>query len=222
MCYSYKTEYARAVGKAVREIADVHNLFARQGGAEHASVRFYARSMCPVITLENDENILSAMHWDLIPSWYMKDDGLTIEEVIKKKATKKYGFSSFNARSETINSKPAFRNAWRKAYRCLFPASSFFERPNRKDRPDDFPMQDYEIEVLGDTGIAGLYDVWTAIDGKQLKSCSMVTTNGVGHPVMDSIYHNRIPLMPENPEAWLNDGVMKAAGVEVVRLKSLA
>ena len=115
-----------------------------------------------MITLENGETLLSAMHWDLIPSWYMKNEGLTIEEVIKKKATKKSGFMSFNARVETIETKATFRNAWREGRRCLFPAISFFERPNRKDRPADFPMQEYEVEVVADTAIAGLYDIWTA------------------------------------------------------------
>ena len=139
-----------------------------------------------------------------------------------KRATKKYGFSSLNARSAAISSKPTFRNPWREGYRCLLPVSSFFERPNRKDRPDDFPMRDYEIEVLANIGIAGLYDVWTAAVGKQLKSCSMVTTNGIGNPVTDSIYFNRISLIPENPKAWLVDRLMKAAGTEVVRPTSLA
>ncbi len=35
--------------------------------------------------------------------------------------------SQINARAETIESRPAFRNAWRQSRRCLVPADGFFE-----------------------------------------------------------------------------------------------
>jgi putative SOS response-associated peptidase YedK len=51
------------------------------------------------------------MRWGLIPYW-AKDI--------------KIGFSTFNARAEEIDSKPAFREAFRQR-RCLVPLDNFYE-----------------------------------------------------------------------------------------------
>ena len=57
------------------------------------------------------------LHWGLIPFW-AKD--------------KKIGYHTINARAETVESKPAFRAAF-KQRRCLIPASGFFEWQAGKD-----------------------------------------------------------------------------------------
>ena len=60
----------------------------------------------------------------------------------------------YNARSETVASKPSFRDAWRHGQRCIVPAEAFYEPdwrsgkavPTRIARADGEPM-----------GIAGLW-----------------------------------------------------------------
>ena len=52
------------------------------------------------------------MRWGLIPSWWEK----TAKEVP----------STFNARAETVATKPMFRAAFKRC-RCLIPASGYFE-----------------------------------------------------------------------------------------------
>lgn len=56
-------------------------------------------------------NELAIARWGLIPHW-AKDE--------------KIAYSTFNARSETAASKPAFRDAFKRR-RCLVPADGFFE-----------------------------------------------------------------------------------------------
>ena len=52
------------------------------------------------------------MRWGLIPAW-AKDT--------------KIAFSTFNARAESIDTKPAFREAWRAGRRCLVVTDGFYE-----------------------------------------------------------------------------------------------
>lgn len=65
----------------------------------------------PIIREENGERNLVMAHWGLIPAW-AKD--------------RKIGYSTINARAETVADKPMFRNAYRHR-RCLIPADGFYE-----------------------------------------------------------------------------------------------
>jgi len=63
--------------------------------------------------------------------------------------------AQINARAETVGSRPAFRNAWRKSRRCVVPADGFFEwTGDKKDRqPIWFHRPDGELIFF-----AGLYE----------------------------------------------------------------
>jgi putative SOS response-associated peptidase YedK len=50
------------------------------------------------------------MRWGLIP-WWAKDEKLK--------------FSTFNAKAETVTTAPAFRDAWKRAQRCLVVTDGF-------------------------------------------------------------------------------------------------
>ena len=67
----------------------------------------------PVVRLSRDsgERELALMRWDLI-SWWAKDG--------------KIGFSTINAKAETLSTSPAFREAIQRR-RCLVPADWFYE-----------------------------------------------------------------------------------------------
>jgi putative SOS response-associated peptidase YedK len=54
---------------------------------------------------------LASLHWGLVPSW-AKDV--------------KIGYSTINARADTVATKPAFRSAFKKR-RCLVLADSYYE-----------------------------------------------------------------------------------------------
>ena len=61
-------------------------------------------SKLPVVVSEARSRILTLMRWGLIPSW-AKDP--------------KIGFSTFNARAESLATRAAFRGAWQAGRRCL-------------------------------------------------------------------------------------------------------
>jgi hypothetical protein len=72
----------------------------------------------PVVHYDADagESSLDVMRWGLIPFW-AKDI--------------KIGFSTFNARAEEIERKPAFRDAFKRR-RCLVPLDNFYEWVRRE------------------------------------------------------------------------------------------
>ncbi|MBL4820896.1 MAG: SOS response-associated peptidase [Gammaproteobacteria bacterium] len=96
-----------------------------------------------------------AMRWGLIPSWS--------DEVSGK-------YSTFNARIETISSKPAFRHAWSECQRCLIPALGYFEWRTLQSGKQPYFIRSSETKPLF---FAGLYE--SAREQKIPSSCSILT-----------------------------------------------
>jgi putative SOS response-associated peptidase YedK len=65
-----------------------------------------------IIPRDGDRLELVPMRWGLIPSWWKK----TAKEVP----------STFNARAETVATKPMFRTAYKRS-RCVIPALGYYE-----------------------------------------------------------------------------------------------
>ena len=63
---------------------------------------------------------LSQMRWGLVPRWWSKP-------------LKELRAATFNARAETVEAKPFFRDAF-KRNRCLIPMSGYYEWQNTKRR----------------------------------------------------------------------------------------
>lgn len=103
----------------------------------------------------------------LVPGW-AKDAGI---------ASKTY-----NARSETVADKPAFRHAWRRGQFCLVPMQAFYE-PNwesgkavrwRIGLSDEQPF-----------AVAGMWDSWRdPASGEASLSFTMLTLNADAHPLL--------------------------------------
>jgi putative SOS response-associated peptidase YedK len=130
-----------------------------------------------------------AMRWGLVPAW-------------AKEFTTQY--STFNARLETVDEKPAFRSAWEKSQHCLIPMLGYYEWTGPKGS-----KQPYFIRGEANTGLvtAGLYDNWLAqgdLTEAPLLSCSIITKPA--NQQLASI-HPRMPviLTLEAAEQWMNE-----------------
>lgn len=96
------------------------------------------------------------------------------------------GRKTYNARSETVHSKPSYRHSWKNSLRCVIPAEVIYE-PNWETgeavrwaihQPMDLPM-----------GIAGIYSEWTdPKDGEIKFTFSMLTVNADGHPIFSRMH----------------------------------
>jgi len=122
---------------------------------------------------------LDVMRWGLVPFW-AKDI--------------KVGFANINAKAEGIETKPAFREAFRQR-RCLLPVDNFYEwakTPSGK--------QPYAIALKGDglMALAGLWETWRSPAGERVRSFAIITTEP--NEVCARL-HNRMPVVLQ-PEAW--------------------
>jgi putative SOS response-associated peptidase YedK len=120
---------------------------------------------------------------------------------------------TYNARSETVHQKPAYRDAWRAGQRCIIPAEAIYE-PNyesgsavrwRIAKASGLPM-----------GIAGIYTSWTSPEGQEVFAMSMLTVNADDHPFMSRFHapgHEKrmvVILEPADFEGWLSCPVADA------------
>lgn len=137
-----------------------------------------------VITYKNGEIEVDQMIFGLIPHW-AKDI--------------KMGLNCINARSETVNVKPSFREPF-KHRRCVIPADGFFEwqREGKTKKPYRFVLKNGEPLAL-----AGLWDEWVSPFGQTVKSFCVITTEP--NDLMAQI-HDRMPviLSPEQEDEWLH------------------
>lgn len=142
--------------------------------------------MLPVIIMQDKEHI-QLYRWGLIPFW-AKDE--------------KIGYSMINARVETLNEKPSFRNLIAKN-RCLVPMDGFYEWTGEgKDKqPYRIIAKDQEVFCC-----AGLFDTWKSPDGKIVHSYTIITLPA--NEFMLNL-HDRMPAMlsAEMEKLWLDPAV---------------
>ena len=131
------------------------------------------------------------MQWGLLPPW-SRDP--------------RDGGRMFNARSETVAEKPAFREAFA-ARRCLVPADGFYEwrRQGRDRQPFYFAAADGRLLAL-----AGIWARWEHPGGDVVESCSILTT--AANALMSPIHH-RMPVIIPAPQRqrWLTTPAAEAA-----------
>ncbi|HWE66345.1 MAG TPA: SOS response-associated peptidase [Acidimicrobiales bacterium] len=134
---------------------------------------------------------LAPYRWGLIPSW-------------AKDASS--GSRLFNARGETVTTKPSFRSAF-EARRIIIPADGFYEwhkQGSGSKQPHYFTRVDGEPMAF-----AGLAEWWrdkhAPDDAPGIRSCTIITTSASQD--MDGI-HDRMPviLSPDTFDVWLNPG----------------
>lgn len=138
----------------------------------------------PLVRMWEGQRQFILMRWGLLPSWVKDPKAFTL---------------LINARSETVNEKPAFRNAMKRR-RCLIPADGFYEwkRDGAVKRP-------YLIRMKGSApfAFAGLWETWVGPNGEELDTVAMITTdaNAVLAPI-----HHRMPVIlpPDRFGMWLD------------------
>jgi putative SOS response-associated peptidase YedK len=107
-----------------------------------------------------------------------------------------------NARSETADTLPAFREAM-KLRRCLVPADGFYEWQRRGSAKQPFC---FEVGNGGLFAFAGLWERWRDPSGQRVNSCSILTTSP---NAVTSVVHDRMPVIlhPDSYDVWLDPGM---------------
>ncbi|WP_126428786.1 SOS response-associated peptidase [Brevibacillus marinus] len=140
--------------------------------------------LIPAIIASGGKRRIGQLKWGLVPSWASDE---------------RIGYKMINARAETLTAKPAFRNLLVRK-RCIIPADGFYEwkATDRGKQPMRIVLKSGEP-----FGFAGLYDTWTAPDGRKVHTCTIITTQA--NEVVADIHH-RMPviLRPEDEQIWLD------------------
>lgn len=138
----------------------------------------------PVVIIEHDGRHFRLMRWGLVPAWVKDPRKFTL---------------LINARSETIEAKPAFRNAIKRR-RCLVPADGYYEwqASTRGKRPFFVHRRDGRPFAL-----AALAETWMGPNGEELDTVAIVTA-----PASADLapLHHRVPvtLMQGDFDRWLD------------------
>lgn len=143
----------------------------------------------PVVTASDAGRRLVAMRWGFLPHWY---DSPTAGPLL------------INARSETVATKPAFRDACR-ARRCLIPASGFYEW-TRTEAGERLPWY-FAPSDDGPLAFAGIWQAW----GPEARPTCAIVTCAAG-PTMAEIHHREpVTLAPQDWPLWLGEAGHGAA-----------
>jgi putative SOS response-associated peptidase YedK len=142
----------------------------------------------PIVRIFEGERQFALVRWGLIPAWV--EDPRKFSLVI-------------NARGDSVNEKPAFRDAMRRR-RCLFPADGFYEWKDERGR-----RRPYHVRLKnrgpdgGPIAYAGLWESWMGPNGEEMETAAIVTTTAsrdIAH------LHDRMPVIvpPEAFALWLD------------------
>jgi putative SOS response-associated peptidase YedK len=140
---------------------------------------------------QHGERVVDAFRWGLVP--FFADSSKGAARLI-------------NARAETVESSPSFRDAFRRR-RCIIPADAFYEWRREREatsgrtiRSQPFAIRRLDGEPLA---FAGLWAIWrNQSTAERLYTCSIITTQTnelVGR------LHDRMPVLleAENWDGWL-------------------
>jgi putative SOS response-associated peptidase YedK len=173
------------------EIVRLYGLTLEQP-ARNTQARYNVCPTDPVDTIvERDgKRELVSMRWGLVPRWWSK-------------SLKDLKAATFNARAETVETKPFFRDAFKSARtRCLIPVSGYYEwqdTPTGK-QPWYFTARDGSPVLT----TAGLWNQWrNKATGKTLTSCTMIITEP--NEFVAEV-HDRMPVLlaDKDFEPWLS------------------
>jgi putative SOS response-associated peptidase YedK len=166
-----------------------------------ASYNVAPQTFQPVVRLNRDTGAreIVLMRWGLVPYW---SEGAKI------------GFSTINAKAETVATAPAFREAFKRR-RCLVPADAFYEW----QKLDPKHKQPFAIGLASREpyGFAGLWERWKDPQTREwLETFSIITTdaNQVVAPL-----HNRMPVIVERKDyaRWLGGNDSGEPPLELLR-----
>ena len=127
---------------------------------------------------------LALVRWGLIPAWVKDPRGFSLV---------------INERGESVNEKPAFRNAMKRR-RCLIPADGFYEWTDQGGKKRPYVVRPRDG---GPIAFAGLWETWMGPNGEEMETAAIITTQAsqdVAH------IHHRMPVIvpPEAFDLWLD------------------
>jgi putative SOS response-associated peptidase YedK len=138
----------------------------------------------PIVRLAEGERQFALVRWGLIPAWVKDPRAFSL---------------LINARGDSVNDKPAFRNAMKRR-RCLIPADGFYEWNEQGGRKRPYAVRPADGEPVA---FAGLWECWTGPNGEEMETAAIITTDASRD--LQTIHH-RMPVVvaPDAFDFWLD------------------
>jgi putative SOS response-associated peptidase YedK len=151
-----------------------------------------------------DPSKITLLKWGLIPSWTKSIDEANIIR-----------YKTFNARSETIATKPSFSSSFR-SKRCIIPVRGFFEWQHAGNEKIPWYIYNAENDILS---IAGLYEDWVENNtGEVFSTFSIVTTEA--NDMMAEIHNSgkRMPLIlnKSTENRWIDAATPQSDAIDLM------
>jgi putative SOS response-associated peptidase YedK len=138
----------------------------------------------PIVRMTDRGREFALVRWGLLPSWVKDPKAFSL---------------LINARGESVNEKPAFKNAMKRR-RCLFPADGFYEWKQIGGRRGAFYAHPVE---QGPVAFAGLYETWMGPNGEEVETAAIVTTQA--NSALSEIHHRAPVVVPRDQfDFWLD------------------
>ncbi len=168
---------------------------------EEGTPRYNIAPSVPIVAVRLDpagERELVKLKWGLLPHWSVEP---------------KTSYSNTNARAETVDTKPAFRAAFKRR-RCLVPAEGWFEWEAIPDQKYKQPWF-YRSQNGDPLAMAGVWEHWQQGE-VVIESCSLIVceANEVARPV-----HDRMPVILGEADwkDWLDPDVPPEVAKNMLR-----
>lgn len=162
------------------------------GGTDKSFSLIAPYQMAPILHLQDEKRILEPMSFSLVPRWSKEP---------------KVKFATHNARLESVNEKPSFKEAFQKRP-CLVPLTGFIEPIYEGELAGN--MVEFFAESSPLLMAAGIFEEWQNPQTKELlTSFSILTQEPL--PFVGKMGHDRSPLFLELSLAntWMNPNSFK-------------
>jgi putative SOS response-associated peptidase YedK len=138
----------------------------------------------PIVRLWEGRRQFVLVRWGLVPSWVKDPRKFSLLHV---------------ARGETVNEKPAFKNAMKRR-RCLVPADGFYEWTETGKRKRPFFVR---ARSAGPIAFAGLWEAWMGPNGEEIESVAIITTSA--NRALGAVYERMPAILPPDAfDMWLD------------------
>jgi putative SOS response-associated peptidase YedK len=148
---------------------------------------------------------IQILTWGLIPAW-----------VKSKESANEIRFKTFNARSESIDTKPSFALSF-STKRCIIPVNGYFEWQHVGAKKIPWYIRRADDEIIS---FAGLWNEWAeSSTGELFSTFTIVTTEA--NELMAGI-HNSAKRMPvildrQGEKQWIDTAIDKREALELLK-----
>ena len=148
---------------------------------------------------------IQLLKWGLIPSWVKSKDNAN-----------EIRYKTFNARAESIDTKPSFSGSFHSS-RCIIPVKGFFEWQHVGAKKIPWYIYRADNEILS---LAGLWDEWVETStGELFSTFSIITTDA--NELMADVHNSkkRMPVILDRraEKQWIDLKLNKKEALELLK-----